>query len=48
MDFANAVTSIKIADVKDVKTYYISSMYHHLTTISEVVMDWMVTLKLEN
>jgi phosphate uptake regulator len=48
LEFAKSVTSIKIPDVKDVGTYNISSMYHHLTAVSEVVMDWMVTLKLEN
>jgi len=48
LNFAKDVTSIRIPDIKDVKTYYMSSMIHHLTSISEVVMDWMVTLKLED
>ena len=48
MEFAKAVTSIRIPDIKDVQTYYMSSMLHHLTSISEVIIDWMGTLNLEN
>jgi phosphate uptake regulator len=51
MEFAKSVIVIKksdIKDVKDVRNYDMEIMRQNLTTISEVVMDWMVTLKLEN
>ena len=51
MEFTKSVIMIKksdIKDVKDVKSYYKEIMRQNLTTISEVIMDWMVTLRLEN
>ncbi len=48
MDFTKAVTSIKKPEVKDVKSNNIVRMRQNLITISEVLMDWMVTLKIEN
>ena len=48
MEFAKAFSSIKKVEVKDVKTNDMSRIRQNLDTISEVVMDWMVTLKIEN
>ena len=48
MEFANVVVLIKQPIVKDIKSYDMASMRQNLTTISEVVMDWMVTLKIED
>ena len=48
MEFAKAISSIRKVEVKDVKTNDMSRIRHNLDTISEVIMDWMVTLKLEN
>tara|TARA_Y100000310_G_scaffold318878_1_gene373432 strand:+ start:714 stop:1586 length:873 start_codon:yes stop_codon:yes gene_type:complete len=48
IEFAKAVSSIKKIEVKNVKTNDMSRMVNNLDTISEVVMDWMVTLKIEN
>lgn len=51
MEFAKSVTAIKksdIKDVNDVRSYDREIMRQNLTTISEVIMDWMVTLRLEN
>jgi phosphate uptake regulator len=48
MEFAKLVSSIKKPSVKDVKSNDMSRIRHNLITISEVVMDWMVTLKIEN
>ncbi len=48
MDFAKSVSSIKKPDVKGLKSYDMARMRQNLGKISEVVMDWMVTLKLEH
>lgn len=48
MEFAKAVLSLKKVDVKDLKSYDMMRMRQNLVKISEVVMDWMVTLKIEN
>ena len=48
IEFAKKVLSIKKVDVKDVKTNDMSRMRQNLDTISEVIMDWMVTSKIEN
>ena len=48
LEFAKAVSLIKKLTVKDVKTNDMSRIKQNLTTISEVVMDWMVTLKIES
>ena len=48
IEFAKAVSSIKKIEVKNVKTNDMSRMVNNLDTINEVVMDWMVTLKIEN
>ena len=47
MDFARFVL-IKVEDPKSAKGNDIGRIKQHLVTISEVVMDWMVTLKIEN
>ncbi len=47
MDFARFVL-IKIENPKSAKGNDIGRIKQHLVTISEVVMDWMVTLKIEN
>lgn len=47
IQFAKSVLSMKKANVKYVKSYDIASMKQNLITISEVIMDWMVTLELE-
>lgn len=47
MGFAKAVVGIKDVPVKDVKSYEMARMKQNLVTISEVIMDWMVTLKVE-
>lgn len=48
MDFAKSVSLIKRIMIKDVKSSNMARVRHSLTTISEVVMDWMVTIKIEN
>ena len=48
MEFAKEVSLIKNMAVKDVRTNDMSRIKQNLTAISEVVMDWMVTLKIEN
>ncbi len=48
MGFAKAVSRIKKRDVVDVRTYEMEQIRQNLVTVSEVIMDWMVTLKLEN
>ena len=48
MELAKAVSSIRTVEVNDVKTNDMSRITHNLDTISEVVMDWMVTLRIEN
>lgn len=48
MELANVAFSIKSPDVKDVKSSDMSRMRQNLIKISEVIMDWMVTLKIEN
>lgn len=48
MDFAKSVSYIKKPDIKDVKDNDMSRIRQNLITISEVIMDWMVTLKIEN
>src|SRR3989338_2376934 len=46
MKFARCVSHIKIPDRKDQKA--MDRIIANLTNISEVVMDWMVTLRIEN
>ena len=48
IEFAKSISSIKRIEVKDVKTNDMSRIIQNLDTISEVIMDWMVTLKIEN
>lgn len=48
MEFAKEVSLLKNLVVKDVRTNDMSRIKQNLTAISEVVMDWMVTLKIEN
>jgi phosphate uptake regulator len=48
MGFAKAASRIKKRTIIDVRTYEMEQIRQNLVTISEVVMDWMVTLKLEN
>ena len=47
MKFARCVSHIKIPNAKDQKAIDMSRILANLTNISDVVMDWMVTLKLE-
>ncbi|HIJ18503.1 TPA: hypothetical protein HA372_02325 [Candidatus Woesearchaeota archaeon] len=47
MGFAKAVSRIKHIEVKSVATYDKERMKQSLIAISEVVMDWMITLKIE-
>lgn len=47
MELAKAVSSLKKVDVKDIKSYDLRRIRRNLAIISEVVMDWMVTLRLE-
>jgi len=48
MELAKIVSSINNVVVKDIKTNDMLRITHNFDTISEVIMDWMVTLKLEN
>lgn len=48
MEFAKSISSIKKIDVKDAKTYDMARIRKSLIKISEVIMDWMVTLQIEN
>ncbi|MFH0868569.1 MAG: hypothetical protein V1831_04620 [Candidatus Woesearchaeota archaeon] len=48
IDFAKVISSIKKPEVKDVKSNNMARIRHNLITISEVIMDWMVTLRLED
>ena len=48
MDLAKSVSYIKKPDIKNVKDNDMVRIRHNLITISEVIMDWMVTLKIEN
>ena len=48
MEFAKSVLTIKLADAKNIKNYEMERIRQNLTTISEVILDWMVTLKIEN
>jgi len=48
MKFARCVSNIKIPNRKDQKTIDMSRILANLTNISDVVMDWMVTLRIEN
>ncbi len=48
IDFAKSVGKVRHIEVKDVATYDKERMKQSLVTVSEVVMDWMVTLKIEN
>jgi|TARA_Y100000310_G_scaffold207441_1_gene207967 antitoxin component of MazEF toxin-antitoxin module len=48
MQFAKVVASIKKPDVKDFKSNNMVRIRQNLIAISEVLMDWMVTLKIEN
>ncbi|MBI2651556.1 hypothetical protein HYX01_03730 [Candidatus Woesearchaeota archaeon] len=48
IEFTKAVVSIKETEVKDVLTYDTAVIRHNFITLSEVIMDWMVTLKIEN
>ncbi len=45
--FAKIVGKIRRIEVKDVATYDKERMKQSLVSISEVIMDWMVTLKIE-
>ena len=47
LGFAKSVSGIKNIEVKNVATYDKERMKQSLIAISEVVMDWMVTLKIE-
>ena len=47
IDFAKAVL-IKADDSKITRAYDMGRIKQHLITISEVVMDWMVTIKMQN
>jgi phosphate uptake regulator len=48
IDFLKAVLSLKKPDVNNLKTYDIARMRQTFVKISEVIMDWMVTIKIEN
>jgi len=48
IEFAKSTSSIKKVDVKDFKSYDMARIMQNLEKISEVIMDWMVTLKIEN
>ncbi|MEK6875822.1 MAG: hypothetical protein AABX63_00305 [Nanoarchaeota archaeon] len=48
MKFARCVSNIKTPNAKDQKTIDMSRIIANLTNISEVIMDWMVTLRIEN
>jgi len=48
IEFAKAVSFIEKASIKDVKSIDMVRMRQNLITISEVIMDWMVTLRIEN
>lgn len=47
VDFAKSILSLKVSDQKDLKRNDMSRLIVNMVTISEVIMDWMVTLKLE-
>jgi phosphate uptake regulator len=47
LGFAKAVSRIKKLTITDIRTYEKERMKQNLVTVSEVVMDWMVTKKLE-
>jgi phosphate uptake regulator len=48
IEFANSVLMIKKVNVKDVRSYDMEIIRQKLTNIGEVIMDWMVTLKIQN
>lgn len=48
MEFAKSVVSLKKVEVKDARSYDIARIRKSLIKISEVIMDWMVTLQIEN
>lgn len=48
LGLAKTVSKIKKHTIVDVRTYEMERMKQNLVTISEVVMDWMVTRKLES
>jgi len=48
MGFAKAASKIKKKEVVDVRTYEMERMKQNLVVVSEVLMDWMVTRKIEN
>jgi antitoxin component of MazEF toxin-antitoxin module len=48
LGFAKMVSRIKKRTVVDVRTYEMERMKQNLVTVSEVIMDWMVTRKLES
>ena len=48
LGFAKAVSKIRERTAVDVRIYEMERMKQNLVTISEVIMDWMVTKKLEN
>ncbi|MBL7055419.1 hypothetical protein ISS07_00740 [Candidatus Woesearchaeota archaeon] len=48
VSFTKSVEHINEVDVRDIKTYDMERIKQDLVKISEVVMDWMVTLKIEN
>jgi phosphate uptake regulator len=47
IQFSKSVIGIKDVPVKDLKSYEMARLKVNLITISEVIMDWMVTLKIE-
>jgi len=48
ISFTKSVAHVKNVDVRDIKTYDMERIKQDLIKISEVIMDWMVTLKIEN
>ena len=48
LEFARSVSRIKKRRISDIKSNEIEQLRQNLVAISEVVMDWMVTIKLES
>jgi len=48
LQFTKIVSKVKNVEVKDIKTYDKERIKQCLEHIAEVIMDWMVTLKIEN
>jgi len=46
--FTKAVLLMKEIPIKDIRSYDMARIKQNLITITEVVMDWMVTLKIDN